>query len=196
MHIIGITGGIGSGKSTLGRMLEKKGYFVIDLDAVAHELTAPGSPVVHEIGRVLGAEVITESGALDRRKAASVAFSSPEKLKALESILHPLILSEARRRADESGRSLVFLIAPLLFETGNERLVDEIWLCYAPQDARVRRAAGRNGSGEPEVLLRVRNQMPDELKIERSDVVIDTSGTLEDVERQLEEALKRLPAEA
>ncbi len=192
---VGLTGGIGSGKSTVGGMLARRGYTVIDSDRIARELTEAGSPVLDEIGRALGAEVLTDEGDLDREKVADIVFSDREKLSILESILHPAIVEEYQRRIRESDDHWIFLLIPLLFEAGREGSVDKIWLCYAPEEIRIERTIKRDGTSRDDVLARISMQMPDEEKLSKADIVIDTSGSLEDVERQVEQALRELEVE-
>jgi dephospho-CoA kinase len=107
-RLIGITGGIGSGKSTVGTMLDNFGAYVIDTDEIAHELTSKGSPVLDKISAALG-DVLTPDGELDRKKVASIVFEDSAKLEVLENILHPEIKSELMKRAVESGKDRVFL---------------------------------------------------------------------------------------
>jgi dephospho-CoA kinase len=188
--IIGITGGIGSGKSTVGRMLESRGYTVLDTDAIARELTTAGSPILDQIVAVFGNYMLSRDGSLDRAKVASIVFSDPDKLRALECILHPAIQDAYHKVAEESGQDWVFILIPLLFEIKKTGNVDRIWLCFAPKELRLARAMNRDGASEAAILARMDHQMADELKIDMSNVVIRTDGKFEDVERQIDEALE------
>jgi len=190
--LVAITGGIGSGKSTVGEMLIRRGYTVIDTDQIARELTTPGSPVLDEIVAEFGDDVLDSKKNLDRRKVAGLVFARREKLKALERIMHPKIVDEYSRRVEESSDKWVFVLIPLLFEAGRENAVDRIWLCYAPADIRLERTVERDNGSRTEVMDRMSMQIPDEEKISRADVVIDTSGSLRDTERQVDKALKGL----
>jgi dephospho-CoA kinase len=194
-RIVAITGGIGSGKSAVGNMLAGRGFTVIDTDRIAHDLTAAGLPAVREIAGALGEGVLTPDGGLDRKKVADIIFSNTEKRKALEAILHPVILDESRRQAQESDRRWVFLLIPLLFETDRETTVDRIWLCFAPVEVRISRAAERDGVSRDDIEARIRAQIPDETKLERVDFVLDTSLPLSEVEAQVDEALMTLEDE-
>jgi dephospho-CoA kinase len=189
--IIGITGGIGSGKSTVGKMLADLGAYVLDSDTIAHELTSKGSPVLLKIRDAIG-DVLTQDGELDRKKVASIVFANDEKLKKLEGILHPEIQKEYRRLAKESGEKVVFILIPLLFEEGIENKVDEVWLCYAPEDVRLERAIKRDRSNRDEVHARMAHQIPDEMKLNKSDLVIDTSLSLDEVREQVVRAFEIL----
>jgi dephospho-CoA kinase len=190
--IIGITGGIGSGKTTVGGMLSDRGYVVYDTDEIARELTASGSPVLDEIVKEFGEEILEDGGSLDRSKMSDLVFTDNDKLRLLERILHPRIGEEYRRRAAESGEEWVFVLIPLLFEAGVQRNVDRIWLCYAPGDIRIERVMERDGVEREDILRRMQYQVPDEEKREDSHFIIDTSGSLDDTERQLIEGLAEL----
>jgi dephospho-CoA kinase len=191
-RIIALTGGIASGKNTVGELVARRGYLVIDSDRIARELTQAGSPVLAEIVGEFGDDVLGSDGSLDRGKVAGLVFSDEERLRALERILHPRIVEEYRRRIRESDADWVFVLIPLLFEAGREEGVDRIWLCYAPMEVRLERAMARDGASREDVLARMRMQIPDEEKRARADVIIDTSGTMADVERQVEKALAEL----
>jgi len=147
-------------------------------------------PILEQIAAVFGNYMIGSDGSLDRAKMASVVFNDPGKLRALECILHPKIHEEYHTRAEASGQDWVFILIPLLFEINGTGMVDKIWLCYAPKELRLARAINRDGASEEDVLSRMNNQMPDELKIDRSDIVIRMDGRFEDVERQVDEALE------
>jgi len=191
-RMIGITGGIGSGKSTIGEMLESRDFYVIDTDKISRDLTSPGKPLLDEISRIFGPDVIRGDGSLDRAKVASLVFSSDDNLSRLEAILHPAIIAETIRLAEESNREMVFTLIPLLFEAGLEDMVDEIWLCYVDRETRIKRVMQRDGVSREDVIARMDSQIPDELKLPCSDFVFDMSGTLSDVEEQLERVLERL----
>ncbi|MCK4719081.1 dephospho-CoA kinase [bacterium] len=190
-RLIGITGGIGSGKSTVGTMLDNFGAYVIDTDEIAHELTSKGSPVLDKISTALG-DVLTPDGELDRSKVASIVFKDSAKLEVLENILHPEIKSELMKRAVESGKDRVFVLIPLLFEEKLEDTVDEIWLCYAGRETRIERVMKRDGVDRESVVARMGNQIPDDLKLEKSDLVLDTSVSIEEVREQVKIAFEIL----
>jgi dephospho-CoA kinase len=189
MRLIGITGGIGSGKSTVGRILTDRGYAVVDTDDVARDLTSPGSPVLDEIVKEFGSGVLLPDGGLDRKKVASIVFKDSSRMNKLESILHPMIIEESRIRAEKSGQETVFIVVPLLFEAGLEKRFDKIWLCYAPLEIRIERVIKRDKVSREQVIDRVRAQMPDEEKKSKSDFIINTGGSIEEMELNVREAL-------
>lgn len=193
--IVGITGGIGSGKSTVGNLLTERGFIVIDTDAVARELTSAGSPILEKIVKVFGADSLDSHGNLNRAWMASEVFSNGDKLRTLERILHPPIMELCLKRALESRHPFVFLLVPLLFEANFQDSVDYIWLCFAPKEVRMKRAMNRDNADEALITQRMRWQLPDEEKIDRVDYVIYTDGSIEEVERQVEEALGSLNRE-
>ncbi len=202
--VLGLSGGIATGKSTVARIFEKVGAVVIDADAIVHELQAPGAPMLAEIAAAFGAELIGPDGALDRARLGAVAFRDPEARRRLGTIVHPQVGAEMMRRlaaARAAGAELVVLDIPLLFEgrragTGSAALLpfDATVLVYAPEPLQVERQVAREGYGRDEALRRVRAQMPTEEKRALADFVIDNSGDLAETERQVRELCRRLEA--
>ena len=191
-RVIGITGGIGSGKSTVGSMLRERGHVVIDADEISHDLTRKGSSVLEEIQEAFEESVIKPDGELDRAKVASIVFSDTKKRKVLEGILHPKIEAERNRLIAESGEDFVFVLIPLLYERNMQDKMDSVWVCSAPMEVRLERTVMRDGSNEHAVRKRMEAQVPDEVKVELADEVIYMSGSLDTVQRQLTELLKKL----
>lgn len=201
MKIIGLTGTMGSGKTTVSRMLRSRGYTVYDTDEMSRELTAKGSPVLDLIAERFGACMIGDDGELDRRKLAGVVFSDPAEREALEDIVTAKVVEKVREiiagirsaegeKCDEiSERNAVFFDVPLLFESGLSRDMDECWCVTADDDTRIRRIMKRDGISREEILARFRNQMPQSIKTELADVVIDNSGSIIDLEEHLTKLL-------
>lgn len=207
--VIGLTGGIGTGKSTAAKYLASRGMIHVDADAISRQLTEkqPGipNPVLEEIGRAFASDgetdtdhakagqspVLREDGSLDRKAMAEIVFSDPEKKKLLENILFREIIAEIHRQIDtaEEG-SRILLDVPLLFESGLDSLCDKIILLTADLDVRIRRVTARDGCTPEEVRARINNQMPDEEKIPRADFVVDNSGTREELQRRLDTVLE------
>ena len=192
--VIGLTGGIGTGKSTAAEYLVSKGMTHIDADAISRKLTEkiPGeeNPVLIEIGEAFApALVLQEDGSLDRKAMADIVFHDPAKKKLLEGILFREIMAEIHRRID-LAEGMILLDVPLLFETGLDSLCDRVILITADHDIRIRRVTERDSCSPEDVEARIRNQMPDEEKAARADAVVDNSGSREDLYGQLDEIIQ------
>ena len=189
MRIIGITGGIGSGKTTASEYLKSRGFHVIDADRIGHEIMQPGMPILIELAMVFGGDILDDNGVLNRKKLAEAAFDDPQNKKMLDSITHKEIFEEIRRRMDilsDQGVKIVFLDAALLFETGLENTCEQTWLIDAEDKIRIKRAMDRDGSTRDQVLARLKNQMSSEEKRKRASHIIDNSGDLEQLYKQLD----------
>jgi dephospho-CoA kinase len=192
---VGLSGGIGSGKSTVSRMLEKLGATVIDADAIVHELQAPGSPMLRELAAAFGPEVIDASGALDREAVADLVFGDPEALTRLGSIVHPPVGAEMMRRrtaASEAGAPMVVLDIPLLFEgakagrgAGASFGFDATLLVWVPRETQIERTVAREGCSREAAIRRIESQLPIGEKREMADHVIDNSGSIEQTQEQV-----------
>lgn len=201
-RIIGLTGGIGSGKSTVARLFEARGAVVIDADAIVHELQAPGSPALHEIEAVFGSEVIDGDGALDREKLGAIVFRDADARRKLNAIIHPRVGVEMARRvaaARAADTPLVLLEIQLLLESRGSRAgaadplgIEAVVVVYAPEETLIERQIARNGYGRDEAVRRLRAQMPIEEKRALADFVIDNSGDLAETERQVDAVMKQL----
>lgn len=192
--VIGLTGGIATGKSTVSAVLRRLGAEIIDADAIAREIVRPGTECLENLVREFGREILNSNGTLNRRKLAEIAFSDPDKLRRLNEITHPAIVGEIKRRLVASrtmGRTAsraVVIEAPLLFEVGLDEIVDEIWVVALGEEEQIRRLMKRDGLKRHEAENRLRSQMPLAEKVKRADFVIDNSGPVELVE----EAVRRL----
>ncbi|MBR3993435.1 MAG: dephospho-CoA kinase [Anaerotignum sp.] len=193
MKVIGLTGGIGSGKSTVSAYLKEKGYLILDADQIAHDITRQGSPVLMRIADVFGEDMLDEEGNLLRKKLAAVAFSTPEN----KALLEKLTTAEVVRLIDEQVGQLrkrgeydiIFIDAPLLFEAGVDKLTDFVWMVSADDEVRIARVMARDQVSREDVLQRIANQMDNEEKIRRSQEVIDNSRGKEELYRQVEALL-------
>ncbi len=194
MLLIGLTGSIASGKSTVSRFLRELGAPVVDADAIVHELQAPGSPLLEQIAAAFGPEIIREDGSLDRAALGGIVFRDPERRKALEAIVHPAVRqrmwAEVERLRSE-GRPAVVLDIPLLFESGWDRTVDQVWVVYVDRQTQVARLMARDGLSRGEAERRIAAQMDLEAKRERADVVIDNRGTEAATRDQVRQAWQR-----
>lgn len=192
--LIGLTGGVGMGKSATAACLAKLSVPVIDTDDLARELTAPGRAALTEIRQRFGSGVFTPDGRLDRAAMARLVFHDPAARRALEAILHPRIRAAWKRQAAElaaRGEPIVAVAIPLLYETGAEREVDFV-VCAACSEATRRARLRRRGWSEEEIEARVRAQWPVEEKMRRADWVIWTEGRMEVTRAQAEIVWSRL----
>ncbi|MDE2119564.1 MAG: dephospho-CoA kinase [Betaproteobacteria bacterium] len=183
---IGLTGGIGSGKSALAAMLQQAGAAVIDADAIAHELTAPGGEAIGSLRAAFGEGVIDARGALDRARMRELAFADPAQRARLEAILHPLIGERLRRLAEELPGPYVVLVVPLLIESlhrWRER-VDRIVVVDCPVELQEQRVMQRSGLSREQVRDIMRVQSSREQRLAAADEVVDNSGDLEHLRRQ------------
>jgi dephospho-CoA kinase len=190
MIIIGLTGGIATGKSTVARMLAAKGALLIDADEIAREVVEPGEPAWREIVAWLGESVLLADGAIDRERLGRLVFSDAAIRRKLNAIVHPRVgqefaarTAEIRRR--DPGAVLVYDI-PLLIEAGLQHLVDWILLVYLPPEIQLRRLQLRDNLSREEALARVSSQMALDEKKNFADTVIDNSGTIRQTARQVE----------
>jgi dephospho-CoA kinase len=190
---IGLTGGIGSGKSTAATILAELGAEVIDADRIGHEVYLPGTPGWNQVVSAFGRDIVAPDGTIDRQRLGAIVFADRARLAELNAIVHPLIAQAvAQRLADRSnsGRPLV-VEAAVLIEAGWQTLVDEVWLVVANADAVVARLGSQRGLSREAIEARVRSQLSEAERRLHAQVVIDNSGSL----AELRERLARLWAE-
>ncbi len=187
MLIIALTGGIGSGKSTVSRMFEAQGVTVIDADVISHELTRPGSPVLDKIRAVFGDTVITTEGDLNRAALRERVFARPELRKRLEGILHPLVRREMLRRASALKTPYCVFSIPLLIESNMTDLVDRVLVVDTDSSIRIRRVEERSGLDEITIRRIMSAQVSDEVRRSRADDIIENDDDLDHVEKQVAE---------
>jgi dephospho-CoA kinase len=195
-RLIGLTGGIASGKSTVSARLAARGFRVIDADAVAREVVEPGSLGLAKVAEAFGSEILGEDGRLDRVALAKRVFADPKARAALNGILHPLIgqrTAELTRKAREAGLLLVVYDAPLIVENNLHKAMDLLVVVSAERAIQIERTVSRDAISRDEAAQRVAAQLPLEQKIEVADVVIDNSGDLEDTMIQVEALISSLP---
>ena len=195
MHVIGLTGGIGTGKSTVALFLEEQGATVISADLLGHEVYTPGRPSYHELVDVFGDTIVAPDGAIDRKKLGSIVFADPKELAKLNAIVHPRMKGMMRERLQEmeaEGLTVAVIEAAILLEAGWDDLTDEIWVTVAPPEIAARRVAERSNLPLEQVLERINAQMTNEERTQRADVIIDTSGDMDDTRRQAAERWKEL----
>ena len=185
-YTIGLTGGIGSGKSAVAALFAKQGIAVIDTDEIAHELTRPGGAAIEPIRTAFGSDLIGADGALDRAKMRKLVFGNVAEKKELEAILHPLIREESLRRGERAGSPYSILVIPLLAEGGIDRSrYERVLVVDCTQDQQIERAMRRSGLSEGEVRDILAAQATREQRLSLADDVIDNRGPLETLERQV-----------
>ena len=191
--VYGLTGGTGSGKTTVANYLTEMGYTVVDADLVARSLTEPGSPVLAELSETFGSGIIAEDGTLIRKNLGDIVFNNKEKLQQLNDIMAPAMDNAFKQALEaaslENPYSKVFFDAPTLYESGRENMVDKVWVVAAGLETRIKRIMDRDGITREQVLARMASQLPEEDKIRRADVVIYNDGTLEELRQKVEDAL-------
>lgn len=195
MHIIGLTGGIGTGKSTVAEFLAEQGATIVNADLVGHEVYLPGRPAYHEIVDEFGKEVVADDGTIDRKKLGTIVFSDPKNLARLNAITHPRMKGMMREKLQEiarGGAEIAVLEAALLFEAKWDDLADEIWVTVTPPEIVAERVAARSNLTIEAVMERIRSQMTNEQRTVRADVVIDTSGDMDSTREQAQEQWEKL----
>ncbi|MDO4927791.1 MAG: dephospho-CoA kinase [Corynebacterium sp.] len=188
MYIVGLTGGIGSGKSTVSTWLRSHApdvVTIVDADAVSREIMSPGSPVLPQLQEVFGADILDEHGELRRSLLAQRAFHDEQHTAQLNAITHPEIRRRVRAKIDEATTPLVILDHPLLIETNADALVDSVLVVTADVEARIARLVHQRGLDEVDVRRRMAQQLSDAQRNSYADELIDNSGTLEELEAQI-----------
>jgi dephospho-CoA kinase len=185
---IAITGGAGSGKSTVARMFQELGAEVLDADELAREAVAVGQPAWQELRRLYGDDYFNPDGSLNRSKLSQAVFGNPEERRRLEALIHPLVIQEIMARAaalEGRGVQLVMVEVPLLYETGREGGFDRVIVVSAPEAERLRRLRERDRRGEAEIrgILKAQWPLPD--KVARADYVVDNGGELGHTRQQV-----------
>lgn len=192
--IIGLTGSIASGKSTVSKMLEELGYPIIDADLVARQVVEPGSETLMEIEALFGPEAIRDDGTMDREKVGALIFSDPAKRKQLNDIIHPAIRAEMLRQKSvfmEDGHRTIVMDIPLLFESKLQHFVDKVLVVSVSEENQLARLMERNGLNEKDARARISSQLPMSVKEEGADAVIYNNGTIEETAGQLERILEQ-----
>jgi dephospho-CoA kinase len=198
MLTIGLTGGIGSGKSEVAGMFGQLGVPVIDADAIAHQLVQPGTEALSEIVAVFGEAILTSEGTLDRAKLAGIVFNKPEMKQQLETIIHPRVREQIRVFKDaHKNEPYIIVVIPLLLETGQQDLVDRVLIVNTAEPVRIQRVQTRDGRNEEQIRSIIRNQADDAARHSAADDNIDNSGSLDDLlisVRELHQRYKSLAA--
>lgn len=188
MHVVGLTGNIATGKSTVARMLADLGAYVIDADIVAHEVQLPGTRVYQAIVDRFGKAILAEDGTINRGALGAIVFADPQALADLEALVHPAVEIEIRKRLAASDAPAVVVEAIKLLEAGLDRYCDTIWVTTCPREVQLQRLIETRGLDRTQALQRIDAQPDPALKVARADVVIDNAGSLDATRAQVERA--------
>ena len=182
MLTIGLTGGIGSGKSEVAGMFNQLGVPVIDADVIAHQLVEPGTEALSEITAAFGETILTSEGTLDRAKLAGIVFKKPDMKQQLETIIHPRVREQIKAYKDaHKNEPYIVVVIPLLLESGQRDLVDRVLVVNAAETVRIQRVQARDGRREEQIRSIMRNQADDAQRRAAADDSIDNSGSLDDL---------------
>jgi dephospho-CoA kinase len=190
MKVIGLTGGIGSGKSTVAQFLAELGAITIDADKVGHEAFQPNTELWQQVVDAFGQQVVAPNGSIDRRKLGEMVFGNPESLARLNQIMHHRMYDMVKAKLEEyqrQGVRVVVLEAPLLLEAGWTPLVDEIWVVVASETVVLKRLRRWSGLPESETLARIHSQLSSEERIKHADMVINNNGNLDELRARIAE---------
>ncbi|MDC2841662.1 dephospho-CoA kinase [Limosilactobacillus mucosae] len=193
--VIGLTGGIASGKSTISSILKAVGWPVIDADLIARQIVMPGSKGLEQIVNRFGPQMLNSDGTLDRKKLGKTVFDDPKKLSDLDKIEHPLIQEAIDSQLDEFKKQhlpVVVLDVPLLFETGMDEECDLTVLAVVDQATQLKRLTKRDQISKMDAVKKISSQMSLKEKMQRADVIIDNNGTLEQTRSQVAELVDRV----
>ena len=196
MKIIGLTGGIGTGKSTVSDYLKKNGCMIIDADEISRKMTAKGAPALAVIKKTFGDRYVSADGELDRKALGDLVFGDSEKLGILQNIITEKVIDETKCRlknlSDTKYDGIIVLDAPLLYECNMDDIADENWLVKSDNEVRIERVAARDNLTRDQIMARIDNQMSQREKEKRSDYIIDNSGTLDELYKQIDSLLERI----
>ena len=189
MLVIGLTGGIGTGKSEVSRILRELGATIIDADQVGHEAYRPHSPAWRDVVATFGDEILQPTGEIDRKQLGAIIFNDPEARAKLNSIMHPRMAEMVQEKIGElrhEGTEAVVVEAAVLVEAGWNSLVDEIWVTYSTEEKVMERIRQRNNLSEEDITRRIRSQLTFEERSRHADVLVRNMGSLDELREELE----------
>ena len=189
--IVGLTGGIGSGKSEACRLFAARGIVIIDADNIARDVVLPGRTALHDISLHFGEEILTTSGELDRRKLRDIIFSNPHEKKWLENLLHPIINLEIRNQLANAESPYVILASPLLLETRQFELTDRILVIDASEQLQIERASTRDRNDTAQIKAIMNTQLSRQDRCAKADDIIQNHGNLDELDEQIEKLHQR-----
>jgi dephospho-CoA kinase len=195
LYLIGLTGNIATGKSTVRHMLERLGARGIDADALAHQVMEPDTPVWQAVVEAFGREILRPKGWIDRRKLGRLVFAAPEALERLEAIVHPAVIARVEELITQATEPVVVIEAIKLIEAGMHENLDALWVVTCRPEQQLARLLAQGRLSEAEARGRIAAQPPVEAKLALADVVIDNSGPVEETWAQVKQAWERIPEE-
>jgi len=184
-RVIGLTGSFGTGKSTVAKILRSCGALVIDADKISHGLIKPDGAAYSRVIRLLGKRIVNSQGIINRGKLAGIVFSDKKSLAEFNKIMHPAVIRRMKQEIKEAKEKIVVLDAPLLIETGLNKLVDSVVVVKASLANQLKRVQKKRGLSRPEIIARIRAQIPLKEKLRSADFVIDNNGTLSNTRKQV-----------
>lgn len=191
--IIGLTGNIGTGKTTILKMLAARGAHIIDADAVAHVVIQPGGAAYNDVVATFGRDILDDRGAVDRKRLGQFVFADPAKLSHLEQITHPAIIAAVNAEIAQAPEPVVVVEAIKLLEAGMaSTMCDQVWVVTSPVEQQIERLMAERDMSRAAALARLATQSPQSFKTGQADVIIDNSGTLADLEKQVDAAWQRV----
>ena len=193
--VIGLTGGIGSGKSTVSQYLAELGAVILDADKVGHEAFKSGTETWQQVVNAFGKQILTPDGEIDRKKLGGIVFDNPESLSRLNQIMHPRMYDMMKARIEEyrqRGAGVIVLEAAILIEANWTPLVNEVWVTVAGEDAVLKRVNKQRGLEAEQIIARIRSQLSAEERVKHADVVINNDGDLDEMRAKVKELWKQL----
>ncbi|WP_425057678.1 Dephospho-CoA kinase [Sporomusa carbonis] len=191
MYLIGLTGGIASGKSTVSTLLKELGAYIVDADKLSREVTCPGKPAWQDIVARFGRDIIGADGEIDRRRLGQLVFADSQARVDLERITHPRIKDEAKAAiadAKQRGYKVIVLDVPLLIEAGWHNMVDAVWVVYVDENTQVARLMARDNINYDDAMARIKSQLSLKEKLKYATVVLNNNNTIESTKEQVYEA--------
>ena len=199
MLIVGLTGGIASGKSTIADMFKREGAYIIDIDMISRDVVKPGKPAWQDVIHIFGKEVLNEDQTLNRKKVGDIVFSDAEKRKKLEEIIHPKITAETLMKINEiakkDNQAIVIIDIPLLIETDKQDTVNKVVLVYTSPQGQIERLVKRDGLSLEDAHKRLASQMPIENKKKYAHYIINNEEPLKEVQKRVKEIFRELKKE-
>ena len=189
---VGLTGGMGSGKSTVARRVAELGAVIIDADQIARDVVEPGEPALTELAEAFGEDILLDDGSLNRGELAKRAFVSAEKTELLNSITHPRIEQRTEEQFNAAGDAIIVFDSPLLIEMGQSEAQDLVVVVHTPVEVRLDRLVESRGVDREDAKQRIAKQISDDKRLQFADVVLENSGTEEDLVRQVDRIWERI----